>query len=149
METIGLIGVGKIGTEIAKHLLSRGYRVLGYRRSSLAQFESIGGVAARSPADVGEESDIVLSCLPGGDSLDQVVAGTSGLIHSARNGQVVVELGSHPLSARSGRSRGSPPRERSSSTAKWAVQRVWSRSAGRLSPAMPKHAGGPNRSCGP
>jgi len=100
MKTIGLIGVGRIGTEIARHLLSRGYRVLGYRRSSLTQFEGIGGVAARSPAHVGEEADIVLSCLPGGDSLDQVVAGTNGLMHSARNGQVVVELGSHPLSAK-------------------------------------------------
>ena len=92
--------MGRIGTEIARHLLSRGYRVLGYRRSSLVQFEGIGGVAARSPTHVGEEADIVLSCLPGGDSLDQVVAGTNGLIHSARDGQVAVELGSHPLSAK-------------------------------------------------
>jgi 3-hydroxyisobutyrate dehydrogenase-like beta-hydroxyacid dehydrogenase len=100
METIGLIGVGKVGMEVARHLLAAGYRVVGYRRSSLAEFESIGGVAARSPAHVGEQSDIVLSCLPGGDSLDEVVAGPHGLVHSARRGQVVVELGSHPLSAK-------------------------------------------------
>jgi nucleoside-diphosphate-sugar epimerase len=42
MQTIGLIGVGRIGTEIAKLLLSGGYRVLGYRRSSLhAAFEQM------------------------------------------------------------------------------------------------------------
>ena len=76
MQTIGLIGVGRIGTEIAKLLVDGGYRVLGYRRSSLADFEKIGGTPARSPAHIGEEADIVLSCLPGGNSLDDVVNGT-------------------------------------------------------------------------
>ena len=73
METIGFIGVGRIGTEICKHLLGAGYRVVGYRRSSLAEFEKIGGTAANSPAHVGDQCDLILSCLPGGNSLDDVV----------------------------------------------------------------------------
>jgi nucleoside-diphosphate-sugar epimerase len=58
METIGFIGVGRIGTEICKHLLGAGYRVVGYRRSSLAEFEKIGGTAADSPAHVGDQCDL-------------------------------------------------------------------------------------------
>ncbi len=100
MQTIGFIGVGKIGTEISKHLISGGYRVLGYRRSSMAEFEKAGGVPARSPAQIAEEADIIFSCLPGGDSLDQVVTGPDGLLKSARKGQIVAELGSHPLPAK-------------------------------------------------
>jgi 3-hydroxyisobutyrate dehydrogenase len=100
MQTIGLIGVGRIGTEIAKHLIGGGYRVLGYRRSSLAEYEKLGGVPAESPAQVGAEADIVFSCLPGGDSLDDVINGPHGLMHSARNGQIVAELGSHALAAK-------------------------------------------------
>ena len=100
MQTIGFVGVGRIGTEIAKHLISGGYRVLGYRRSSLAEFEKLGGVAARSPAKIGEEADVIFSCLPGGDSLDDVIGGPEGLIHSARPGQIIAELGSHPLPAK-------------------------------------------------
>ena len=50
METVGFIGVGKIGLPISENLIKSGYRVLGYRRSSLADFEKIGGVPARSPA---------------------------------------------------------------------------------------------------
>jgi 3-hydroxyisobutyrate dehydrogenase-like beta-hydroxyacid dehydrogenase len=92
--------VGRIGTEIAKLLLSGGYRVLGYRRSSLAEFEKIGGTPARSPAQIGEEANLVLSCLPGGNSLDDVVNGPNGLVHAARSGQIVAELGSHPLPAK-------------------------------------------------
>jgi 3-hydroxyisobutyrate dehydrogenase-like beta-hydroxyacid dehydrogenase len=100
MQTIGIVGVGKIGTEIAKHLINGGYRVLGYRRSSLVEFEKIGGTPARSPAHVGEEAEIVFSCLPGGASLDDVVNGPAGLIHTARSGQIVAELGSHQLPAK-------------------------------------------------
>ena len=95
METVGLIGVGKIGLPIAENLIKSGYRVLGYRRSSLAEFEQIGGIAARSPADVGAQADIVLTCLPSAEALDDVVQGKHGLVHTARPGQIVVELGSH------------------------------------------------------
>jgi 3-hydroxyisobutyrate dehydrogenase len=95
METVGLIGVGKIGLPIAENLIKSGYRVLGYRRSSLDEFEQIGGIAARSPADVGAEADIVLTCLPSAEALDDVVQGKAGLVHTARRGQIVVELGSH------------------------------------------------------
>jgi 3-hydroxyisobutyrate dehydrogenase-like beta-hydroxyacid dehydrogenase len=97
MQTIGFVGIGRIGTEISKHLLAAGYEVLGYRRSSTAEFERIGGTPAASPADVGERADVVFSCLPGGDALDDVVNGPRGLVHSARPGQIVAELGSHAL----------------------------------------------------
>ena len=46
METIGFVGVGKIGMPIAENLIKSGYRVVGFRRSSLAEFEKIGRVAS-------------------------------------------------------------------------------------------------------
>jgi 3-hydroxyisobutyrate dehydrogenase len=82
---------------ISENLIKSGYRVVGYRRSSLAEFEKIGGVPARSAADVGAQADIVFSCLPSTEALDDAVHGPRGLVHSARQGQVVVELGSHPV----------------------------------------------------
>jgi len=97
METIGLVGVGKIGLPIAENLIKSGYRVLGYRRSSLADFEKIGGVPARSAADVGAQAEVVLSCLPSTAALDDAVQGPNGLAKSARPGQIIVELGSHPV----------------------------------------------------
>jgi 3-hydroxyisobutyrate dehydrogenase len=97
METIGFVGIGKLGLPICDNLIKSGYRVLGYRRSSLAAFEQIGGVAARSPAEVGAAADIVFSCLPSSEALEEVVQGPNGLAGSARPGQIVVELGSHPV----------------------------------------------------
>jgi 3-hydroxyisobutyrate dehydrogenase-like beta-hydroxyacid dehydrogenase len=97
METVGLVGIGKIGLPIAHNLIKSGYRVLGYRRSSMAEFEKIGGIPARSPADIGANADIVFSCLPSSEALEEVVQGPNGLVHSARPGQIVVELGSYSV----------------------------------------------------
>jgi 3-hydroxyisobutyrate dehydrogenase len=94
MDTIGFIGVGKIGLPICVNLIKSGYRVVGYRRSSLAEFEQAGGVPAKSAADVGAAADIVFTCLPSDEALQEVV---HGLLGTARRGQIVVELGSHPV----------------------------------------------------
>jgi 3-hydroxyisobutyrate dehydrogenase len=97
MDTIGFIGVGKIGLPISENLIKSGHRVVGYRRHSMADFEKLGGVPARSAADVGAQADIVFSCLPSTEALDDVVHGPQGLVESARPGQIVIELGSHPV----------------------------------------------------
>src|SRR5499427_5727739 len=97
METVGLVGVGKIGLPIGENLIKSGYRVVGYRRSSLAEFEKIGGIVGRSAADVGAQADVVFTCLPSSQALEEVVQGPNGLIKSARRGQIIVELGSHPV----------------------------------------------------
>src|SRR5579884_2403292 len=100
MQTIGFVGIGKIGLPICKNLIKSGYRVVGYRRSSLAEFEEAGGIPARSAADVGEAADIVFTCLPSDEALQDVIQGPNGLMRSARPGQVVIELGSHPVSVK-------------------------------------------------
>src|SRR5580698_1180610 len=97
METIGFVGVGKIGMPISENLIKSGYRVVGYRRSSLAEFEKIGGIPARSAAEVGAQADVVFSCLPSDEALEEAVQGPAGLVQTARPGQIVVELGSYPV----------------------------------------------------
>jgi 3-hydroxyisobutyrate dehydrogenase-like beta-hydroxyacid dehydrogenase len=97
METIGIVGVGKIGLPIAENLIKSGRRVIGYRRSSLAEFEKIGGVPAHSAAEVGAQADVVFCCLPSSEALEEVVQGRHGLVQSARPGQIIVELGSHAV----------------------------------------------------
>lgn len=97
MQKIGFVGVGKIGLPICANLIKSGFAVVGYRRSSLADFEAAGGIAARSPAEVGAQADIVFTCLPDDAALEEVVHGREGLLKSARPGQVVVEFGSHPV----------------------------------------------------
>jgi len=97
MQTIGFVGVGKIGLPICQNLLKSGFNVLGYRRGSLSEFEKAGGTAAKSPAEIGEKCDVVLCCLPSSEAMEDVINGPQGLLKTARPGQIIVELGSHPV----------------------------------------------------
>src|SRR5258708_6200143 len=89
METVGFMGVGKIGLPVCENLIKSGYKVLGYRRGSLADFEKVGGTPAKSPADIGRQCNVVFSCVPTAEAMDEVVNGANGLIHSARPGQII------------------------------------------------------------
>ena len=97
---IGIVGLGKIGFAVAKNLIASGHEVLGYRRSPMEDFIAIGGRAATSPAAIGAACDIVFSCMPDIDALRSIIEGESGLLGSAREGQIIVELGSHPVAAK-------------------------------------------------
>jgi 3-hydroxyisobutyrate dehydrogenase len=97
VQTVGVIGLGKIGLPIAENLIKSGYRVLGFRRSAMTDFEKIGGIPAKSPRDIGAEADVVLSCVNTTEQVNEIMQGPSGLIHTARPGQIVIELGSHPV----------------------------------------------------
>src|SRR5438128_5924575 len=97
MQKIGFVGIGKIGLPICENLIKSGFSVVGYRRSSLAQFEALGGIPAQSAADVGAQADIVFTCLPDVAALEEVLRGPTGLLTTARKDQIVVELGSHPV----------------------------------------------------
>jgi 3-hydroxyisobutyrate dehydrogenase len=100
MQKIGFIGIGKIGLPICGHLIKTGYTVIGYRRSSLADFESLGGIAAKSAADIARQADHVFTCLPSDEALEEVVCGPDGLLKSVRPGQIVTEFGSHPVAVK-------------------------------------------------
>lgn len=97
MQTIGVIGLGKIGKPMAENLMKSSFKVVGYRRSPTPDLEALGMVRAASPADVGAQCDVVLSCLPNIAALDETISGRNGLAKSARPGQIVVELGSYKV----------------------------------------------------
>jgi 3-hydroxyisobutyrate dehydrogenase-like beta-hydroxyacid dehydrogenase len=95
IKSVGVIGLGRMAMPIAILLLKGGTRVPGYRRSSMADFEAAGGIAKASPAEVAADCDVVVSCLPSPEALDEVVSGPRGLVHSVRPGQIVLELGTY------------------------------------------------------
>src|SRR5258708_19003790 len=95
METIGFIGVGKIGLPICENLIKSGYRVVGFRRGSLADFEKIGGTPGKSPADVREQAGFVFSRVPTSQAVHEVAQGPNGLIQTAPPAHNITHLRSH------------------------------------------------------
>ncbi|MER5490236.1 NAD(P)-dependent oxidoreductase [Streptomyces sp. NPDC002490] len=96
--TVGLIAPGKIGLPFAANLIADGYTVWGYRRSSLADFEAVGGRAAASAKEVAERADVIFTCVTSADALDEVIGGEQGILAAGRSDLLVVDIGAMALS---------------------------------------------------
>jgi len=76
MGSIGLIGIGLVGTAIAERLLAGRFDVVGFDIDSAKRehLEELGGKAVSSPAEVAQQVGRVILSLPNTDIVRQVVA---------------------------------------------------------------------------
>ncbi len=90
-KPIGFVGLGNMGGRIARRLVDAGFVVLG-SDAVPGRAEACGAQAARSLAEVAEQSDIVLMSLPDSHVVEAVVEGKEGLLRYAKAGQIYVDL---------------------------------------------------------
>jgi putative dehydrogenase len=95
-QTVGMIGLGIMGSAMSLNLGRGGFRVLGYdvapRRR--AEHKRSGGVAARSPREVARRSGSIITSLPSAHALAEVAA---ELAASAKRGTIVIETSTLPI----------------------------------------------------
>jgi 3-hydroxyisobutyrate dehydrogenase-like beta-hydroxyacid dehydrogenase len=91
---LGFIGLGKMGRPMTGHLLRAGQDVVIHNRSRAVVDELAGQGAspATSPDEVARAADIVFTCLPTPESVEEVYFAESGLIPAVREGQVLVDF---------------------------------------------------------
>jgi 3-hydroxyisobutyrate dehydrogenase-like beta-hydroxyacid dehydrogenase len=80
VAAIGVIGLGLIGTSLAKRLLQAGFTVAGFdiaedRRANLAM---LGGIACNSARDVGERCKTIVLAVFNTDQVESVVESAGG-----------------------------------------------------------------------
>lgn len=80
--TVGFIGLGSIGLPMARRIAAAGWRVTGFDIRPVAVDSGI--VMASSPAEVGNQSDIVLSCLTSAEVHREAILGTHGVASGSR-----------------------------------------------------------------
>lgn len=92
----GIIGVGIMGSAIARNLVAAGLPVTGFDIAPERQRElaAMGAEAARSAAEVAAGADIILTSLPSIAALDQTAA---ILRDTGRKGTIVAELSTLPI----------------------------------------------------
>jgi 3-hydroxyisobutyrate dehydrogenase-like beta-hydroxyacid dehydrogenase len=95
-SAIGVIGLGIMGSSIARHIARAGYAVVGYdvRAPRLRELKAAGGVAAASSADVAAKSGILITSLPSSDALVETV---DALARVDRPPKIVVETSTLPI----------------------------------------------------
>ena len=95
-ETVGFIGLGVMGRPMARHILSKGHRVVVHNRSRSAVDELVqgGAVAAATPADVARQATIVITMVPDTPDVELVLEGPHGVLGALQPGTVVIDMSS-------------------------------------------------------
>jgi len=80
-ETVGIIGLGLMGSAIAKRLVAQGYKVVGsdVDDAQARQAEAAGLRRTAGPAETAETAGLVLLALPTTEAVIDVVIGEHGL----------------------------------------------------------------------
>ena len=103
MEKVGFVGLGIMGAAMAKNLLGAGHELVIYNRTR-AKAEVLakhGANVADSPGEVAEACSVVVTMLPGPPEVREVVGGDGGLLKSAKEGSLIVDMStSSPALAR-------------------------------------------------
>jgi L-threonate 2-dehydrogenase len=93
--TVGMVGIGQLGLPIATKLINAGFRVVGYRRTDRAAFVALGGIALNTPAEVAEQANFILTCLPSESAQLEVMDGSTGLLGTLTAAHTLIEMGTY------------------------------------------------------
>lgn len=88
----GVIGLGDMGSGLAKNLIKNGFETIGLDLSPERQaaFEALGGKHAASVAEVGRGSDAVYVMVMNGDQAKAIILGDDGLMDSMAEGSAII-----------------------------------------------------------
>ena len=91
---LGFIGIGNMGSRMAKRLLAHGYRVIAYNRNAepAQALVKYGGTLASSIAELASESDVILSSLPNDAAVKNVYTDPQGVFAYVRRGSAIIEM---------------------------------------------------------
>jgi 3-hydroxyisobutyrate dehydrogenase-like beta-hydroxyacid dehydrogenase len=93
-EKLGFIGLGNMGSRIARRLVNDAYHLIAYNRdrTKAVAMASDGVVVANSIAELSQSSDVILSCLADDDAVKNVYYGDAGVLANARPGTFALEM---------------------------------------------------------
>lgn len=93
MANLGFIGLGAMGSPMAKNLLKAGHSLAVYARRAEAMqpLATLGATACGSAKEVAQRSDVVFTMVTDTHAVEAVTLGEEGIIHAAKSGSVVID----------------------------------------------------------
>jgi 3-hydroxyisobutyrate dehydrogenase-like beta-hydroxyacid dehydrogenase len=94
MATLGFVGLGAMGSRLARRLLDAGHTVAGYNRTpyKARALEAAGLKVAATPREAAEAASAVFSMVTDDVALRAVAFGTDGILAGLDRGAVFVEM---------------------------------------------------------
>ena len=98
ITAVGVVGLGKMGSNLAKQLVDKGYRVVGWNRTTevtknLLPYRIEGAYSFDELVTLLSPPRVVLLFLPAGVVVDEVLTGEGGLIDKLSKGDTVIDAG--------------------------------------------------------
>ena len=93
-QTIGFIGLGAMGRGMASNCARKGFKLVVFdiNPEPVTDLVKLGARAAKSITDVAKSCSIIITVLPTGREVDQIVMGIDGLFANAKPGTLVMDL---------------------------------------------------------
>lgn len=93
-ETIGFIGLGAMGRGMAANCVRKGFRLVVHdiRPEPVKALVDLGATAADGLADLARRCSIVVTVLPTGREVDEIVIKAGGVLDHAAPGTIVMDL---------------------------------------------------------
>ena len=103
MKRVGVVGLGDMGSGLAKNLIKNGFATIGLDLSParMAAFVEMGGKPAASVAELGAAIDAVFVMVMNGGQAKAVILGADGLVsHMSQGGAIILTATIKPSEAR-------------------------------------------------
>ncbi|MGA1390198.1 MAG: NAD(P)-dependent oxidoreductase [Ilumatobacteraceae bacterium] len=94
MAKVGFVGLGVMGSPMARHLAKAGHDVVVYNRTAAKADEWVaahGGSRRATPREVAEASDVVFMCVGNDNDVRSVVFGDDGILAGLKSGGILVD----------------------------------------------------------
>jgi 4-hydroxybutyrate dehydrogenase/sulfolactaldehyde 3-reductase len=94
METIGFVGLGRMGKPMASNLSRKGFRLVVHdiNRAAVAELEALQSRGAESAAQVAQEAPVVVTMLPNSAIVAEIVGGKDGVLAHAKPGGLIMDM---------------------------------------------------------
>ena len=94
MTTLGFVGLGHMGGNMAVRLLGAGYAVYGEtrHRGEVRELEREGLVWRDTPREIAEAAEVVFTSVPNDNVLEDVASGPDGILAGLGAGKVWVDM---------------------------------------------------------
>lgn len=92
MKKVGIVGLGDMGSGLAKNILKNGFSLTGFdlNEARMTELKEAGGTPAANCREVAENSDTIFVMVLNGNQVKQVVLGEGGLLEAAKPSTTII-----------------------------------------------------------
>jgi len=92
LKKVGFIGLGEMGSPMAKNLLNKGFdlTVFDVRKEAVEELRELGARSSGSPQELAEASDVIISMVRDDAQTREIFHGNNGIWKGAKKGSIIL-----------------------------------------------------------